>query len=73
MSENSTTNDVAEVVLVGGTDESYKSPEQFNDARYNKNPKQWLKWREAIMKEFENMEKNQVWRVIKKTDVPENS
>ena len=30
--ENPTTNDMAEVVLVGGTDESYKSPEKFNDA-----------------------------------------
>ena len=30
--ENRTTNDVVEVVLVGGTDESYKSLEQFNDA-----------------------------------------
>ena len=70
--ENPTTNNMAEVVLVGGTDESYKSPDQFNDAWYNENPKLRLKWREAIKKEFENMEKNQVWRVIKKTDVPEN-
>ena len=72
ISENPTTNDVAEVVLVGGTDESYKSLEGFNDAWYNKNPKLRLKWREAIKKGFENMEKNHIWRVIKKTDVPEN-
>ena len=37
--ENPTKNDVAEVVLVGGTDKSYKSPHQFNDAWYNKNSK----------------------------------
>ena len=37
------------------------------------NPKLWLKWREAIKKEFKNMEKNHVWKVIKKKDVPENS
>ena len=49
---------MAEVVLVGGTDEIYKSPEKFNDACYNENPKLWLKWREAIKKEFENMGKN---------------
>ena len=35
--ENPTMNNVAEVVLVGGTDESYKSPVCFNDAWYNKN------------------------------------
>ena len=58
--------------LVGGTDESYESREQFNDAWYNKKPKLWLKWREAIKKEFENMEKNHIWRVIKKAGVPEN-
>ena len=63
---------MAEVVLVGGTDISYKSPEQFNDAWYNKNPKLRLKWREAIKKEFDNIEKNIAWRVIKKTDTPEN-
>ena len=69
--ENPTTNNVAEVVSVGGTDESYESPGRFNDAWYNKNPKLRLKWREAIKKEFENMEKNNVWRVIKNKDVPE--
>ena len=37
--ENPTTNNVAEVVLVWGTDESYKSPDRFNDTWYNKNPK----------------------------------
>ena len=72
ISENATTNSVAEVVFVGGTDESYKSPERFNDTWCNKNPKLQLKWREAIKKEFENMEKNHVWRVTNKTYVPEN-
>ena len=70
VSENPTTNNMAEVVLVGGTDESYKSPERFNDAWCNKNPKPRLKWREAKKKNFENMEKNHVWRIIKKADVP---
>ena len=70
--ENPTTNDVAEVVLVGGTDKSYKSPVCFNDTWYNKNYKLRAKWRNAINKEFENMEKNNISRVIKKTDVPEN-
>ena len=50
----------------------------FNDGHpieipnYNKNSKLRRKWRDAINKEFKNMEKNNVWRVIKKTDVPEN-
>ena len=70
--ENPAINNVAEVVLVGGTDESYESLERFNDAWYNENPKLRLKWREVIKKEFENMEKNHVWRVIKKTEVQEN-
>ena len=73
MLENPTTNDMAEMVLVGGTSDSYKSPERFNDKCYNENPKPQLKWIEAIKKEFVNMGKNHVWRVIKKTDVPENS
>ena len=60
--ENPTTNDTAEVVLVGRIDKSYKSP----DAWYNENPKLWLKWRETIETEFKNMEKNHLWRVIKK-------
>ena len=38
-----TTNDVAEVVLVEEMDESYESPENFNDAWYNENPKLCLK------------------------------
>ena len=56
--ENSTTNNVAEVVLVGGTDKSYESPERFYDAWYNKNPKLQLKWREAIKKELK------IWKRI---------
>ena len=41
--ENPTTNDVAVVVLVGGTNKSCKSPERFNDAWYNEYPKLQLK------------------------------
>ena len=69
--ENPTTNNMSESFLVGGTDKSYESPERFNDAWYKKNPKLRLE-REAIKKEFENIEKNHVWRVIKKIDVLEN-
>ena len=70
--KNPTTNDVAEVVLVGGTDESYESPESFNYTWYNENLKLFLKWRESIKKEFQNMEKNHVWRVTSKKDIPTN-
>ena len=55
--ENPSTNDMAEVVLVGGTDESYESPVNFNNAWYNENPELCLKWGEAIKKEFENMKR----------------
>ena len=30
--QNPTTNDLAKVALVGGTDKNYKSPERLNDA-----------------------------------------
>ena len=43
ISGNPNTNNMVEVVLVGGTDESYKSPGRFNDTWYNKNPKRRLK------------------------------
>ena len=70
--ENPTTNDVAEVVLIGGSNESYESPKKFNDVWHNEYLKLRLERREAIKKEFENMGKNHVWRVIKKTDIPVN-
>ena len=70
--ENPTTNNMAEVILVGGMDENNKSPESFNYVWYKKNSDLRLKWREAIKKEFHNIKKNHVWRFIKKRDVPEN-
>ena len=63
--ENTTTNDME----VEGTD---KSPEKFNNKWYNENPKLHLKLREAIKKDFQNMEKNHLWRAVSKKDVPDN-
>ena len=65
-----TRDDVTDILLVGGTDESYKAPENFEEAWNNKNPYLTDKWREAIQKEFENMEKNNVWKVMSKQKVP---
>ena len=53
--ENPTMNDLPDVILVGRTNESNKSPVPFNDAWYNKNSELRLKWREAINKEFKNI------------------
>ena len=49
-----TRDDMAEIVLVGGTDESYESPETFEKAWNHNNDYLREKWREAIKKEFEN-------------------
>jgi hypothetical protein len=35
-------------------------------------PRSQEKWREAINKEFEEMEKKQVWEIMKKEDIPQN-
>ena len=52
------------------TDESYESPETFEKAWNHPNYYLRDKLREAIKKELENIEKNKVWRVIAKDQVP---
>ena len=64
-----TCDDVSEIVLVGGMDESYKSLEIFEKAWNHENDYLRSKWREAIEKELENMEKNKVWRIMKNDHV----
>ena len=61
---------MSEIVLVGGTEESYESPETFEKAWNHPNNYLRNKWREAITKELENMEKNEVWRIMTKDQVP---
>ena len=66
MTHEPTHDNMAEIVLVGGTDESYVSPETFKKVWNHKNDYLRNKWREAIKKEFENMEKNKVWQITTK-------
>ena len=46
---------VSEIVLVGGTDESYDSPETVEKEWNHENGYLRSKWREAIKKDFDNM------------------
>ena len=50
--------------------ESYESPKTFEAAWCHENNFLKGKWREAIKKELENMEKNKVWRVTSKDKFP---
>ena len=70
MTYDPTRDDVRDILLIGGTDESYKSPEKFDEAWNNKNPYIRDKWTEAIQKEFENMENNNEWKVTSKQKAP---
>ena len=49
----------------------YEEPNSFQEAWNHHDKKQRVKWREAIRKEFHDMiYKQQVWRKIKKWDIP---
>ena len=69
MTYNPTREDIMDILLFGGTDKCYKSTEKFNEAWNNKNLSLRDKWREAIRKEFENMEKNNIWKVTWKKKI----
>ena len=58
MTYDPTRDDMSEIVLVRGTDETYESPETFEKAWNHENNYLRSKWREAIKKELENMEIN---------------
>jgi hypothetical protein len=49
-----------------------KEPSTFEEAWNHDDPRSQEKWREAINKEFEEMEKKQVWEVMKKEDIPQD-
>ena len=73
MAYDRTCDNLSEIVLVGATDESYKSPKTFEKAWNHENNYVRSKWSDAIEKEVENMEKNQVWRIMTKDQVPADS
>ena len=70
---NPTLDDMVEVILVGGTDDTYENPSTFQEAWNHLDEEERKKWREAIRKEFRDMiYHRKVWRNIKKKDIPSN-
>ena len=47
-----------------------EEPTTFEQAWNHQDPKIREKWRDAINKEFDEMSKKEVWKVIKKEDIP---
>ena len=70
MTYDPTSDDMSEILLVGETDESYKSLETFEKVWSHENDYLRSRWREAIKKEVENIEINKVWRITTKDQVP---
>jgi uncharacterized protein with HEPN domain len=49
-----------------------EEPPSFVEAWNHDDLKDLGKWRDAIKKELNDMDKQQVWEIIKKEDIPEN-
>jgi len=47
-------------------------PTTFHEAYYHPDPEQQEKWREAIKKEFRDMQRRGVWKKVRRTTVPQN-
>ena len=50
--------------------EIFENPKSWDEAWNHPDPFQQKKWREAILNEFEKMEKCKVWRKFKRSDIP---
>ena len=50
----------------------YVIPKKFDEAWNHPDPVQREKWRETIRKEFHDMNKRHVWRLINRRDIPPN-
>jgi hypothetical protein len=48
-----------------------EEPSSFNEAWNDVDPKSRGKWQDAIKKDLCDMDKQQVWEIIKKEDIPE--
>jgi hypothetical protein len=48
--------------------DSMKEPEAFEDAKYHPNFEEWMKWRQAISKEFDEMKEKGVYEKIFKLE-----
>ena len=69
---NPTLEDIGEVAFVGGTDELYEAPADFNEAWYHPVQSEREKCREAIKKEFRDIINKKVWKVVNIADIPSN-
>ena len=61
---------VDDMTMVGGTDETYVNPENFQEAWNHPDEEERQHWREAIRKEFNHMIKREVWKHTKTADIP---
>ena len=52
--------------------EEETEPSNFNEAWYHPDPIKREKWRQAIMKEFDNMDTRKVWKVIDREKMPKD-
>jgi hypothetical protein len=57
-------------MFTGGADD-FEEPSHYDNAWNNPDPAQQTKWRQAISKEFRDMETRKVWKIIKRSKIPE--
>jgi hypothetical protein len=57
-------------MFAGGPDVEAKEPRNYKHAWNHPDQMQQEKWREAITKEFQNMEKRKVWKIFNRNDIP---
>ena len=50
----------------------YVAPKTFSEAWFHPDPYQQKLWREAIRKEYSDMDKREVWTVTKRSEIPSN-
>jgi hypothetical protein len=63
--------DQVNVAMFSSASVFQEEPKNFDDAWNHHDLVMREKWREAINKELEEMDKKQVWEVIKKEEIPE--
>ena len=68
--------DIADIAMPANESEMNQEtiiePKNFNEAWFHSDPTQKDKWREAILKEHRDMDSRQVWRKIKRSDIPKD-
>ena len=57
--------------LMSAVESNYLEPQTFEEAWDHADPHDREKWREAIRKELKAMKERNVWRIVKKSEVPD--